>query len=350
MEEQKNIFPVNNLNGKITKILTGLIPQIYTDLKDDDHFDKKIDLIDDGNKISSSNFAEIRKIEIDGLHKVKLSIAYCQFFWLICDVCLKTIDHKIIEEECRKNKISISEYVHNNRKILEPFSRERVEYIQYCILNDLNFERIESYFKSSLDISNKDFHKVIKEEWKLAFSLVDPAIDLNLEDFSKINMKGDYVKGTNQAYCYGIAFILFHELSHYKLGHCQKNDATMSDEEGADDCAFWDIYSNVEDEEKFSVNVGMICVLFSFIFYDPEMKPDKDNVHPREDKRLFDIYKNIKNDNQKYTILIIELFNKWGKHFKIKGYPSITDKDESAIKEIESFLQSKTVFEVLRPR
>ena len=50
----------------------------------------------------------------------------------------------------------------------------------------------------------------------------------------------------------------------------------------------------------------MICVLFSLLYLNPDMI--EDGIHPREDKRIFDIYENIKDENIKFTLLIIHMF------------------------------------------
>ena len=41
-------------------------------------------------------------------------------------------------------------------------------------------------------------------------------------------------------YCFGITFILLHELSHFTLGHLHK-DEEITDETDADIAAFWEI-------------------------------------------------------------------------------------------------------------
>ena len=47
-------------------------------------------------------------------------------------------------------------------------------------------------------------------------------------------------------YCFGITFILLHELSHFTLGHLHK-DEEITDETDADIAAFWEINGSLAD-------------------------------------------------------------------------------------------------------
>ena len=45
---------------------------------------------------------------------------------------------------------------------------------------------------------------------------------VNIEKFAQINYTGKYTGKVNAMYCYGIAFVLLHELSHFSMGHLNK--------------------------------------------------------------------------------------------------------------------------------
>lgn len=105
------------------------------------------------------------------------------------------------------------------------------------------------------------------------------------------------------------------------------------------------MYCTLSDELKFSANVGILCALFSLLFLNPSMAKKEGDVHPREDKRIFDVYNSIKSDNPKYTLLLVRFFNAWAKGFSIKDYPSIATEDDNAVRQILQFLSSKEVFD-----
>lgn len=51
-------------------------------------------------------------------------------------------------------------------------------------------------------------------------------------------------------YCFGITFILLHELSHFTLGHLHK-DEEITDETDADIAAFWEIMVVLQNKDYF---------------------------------------------------------------------------------------------------
>ena len=91
----------------------------------------------------------------------------------------------------------------------------------------------------------------------------------------------------NSVYCYGVGFILLHELSHFELGHLDKTKEEKQDEIAADYAAFWNIYNDLNDRELFSANVGILCALFSLLMWNPKM--EEADVHPKESDRIFSI-------------------------------------------------------------
>lgn len=52
---------------------------------------------------------------------------------------------------------------------------------------------------------------------------------------------------------------------------------------------------SLAEQRLFSAYCGLICVLFSLLYLNPDKI--EDGIHPREDKRIFDIYENIKDEN-----------------------------------------------------
>ena len=58
-----------------------------------------------------SNVASIEKSADGLLSQVRLSSAYCQYFWLLCDVVLKILDRKVITAACTDHGISLKYFL-----------------------------------------------------------------------------------------------------------------------------------------------------------------------------------------------------------------------------------------------
>lgn len=90
---EHNKYPIHTLNANITailsKIITADIPGCINN-----GLSNEIRFIDECSYITCP--AEIVPSGLNGECYVKLSSAYCQFLWLLCDITLKTIDCNII--------------------------------------------------------------------------------------------------------------------------------------------------------------------------------------------------------------------------------------------------------------
>lgn len=320
-------YPIHRLNRNITQILGRIInADILGNIKKG--LRNEISFFDEGEHIS--DVAEIlpncSRIKTDEAY-VKLSSAYCQYLWLIDDYVLKTIDFKIIQDSCQQNGIAIADFkksitrvIHNSRIIPEFPGFDKMHYI--------------AYLKSVLPIiDSQDF----KNEFDLAMTFNDLSKPIDFPFLCEISMDGPYEQRTNTVYCYGIAFILLHELSHFSLKHLDK-EAVIKDEKDADINAFWNVYNDISDNEKFSANIGILCALFSLMMLNPYL--EENGVHPREDKRMFYVYDNIKEYDEKYTVLLIELFHLWAEKNNISRFPTQSGNREKDIEAIRSFLDS----------
>ena len=160
----------------------------------------------------------------------------------------------------------------------------------------------------------------------------------DINHFSKIDMKTPYAEKINSVYCFGICFILLHELSHFSLGHIDRDSQSVQDEIEADLASFWSIYSDISEDKRFSAICGILCALFSLLFLNPTM--ESDGIHPSEEDRIIAIYDSIKSDNPKYTILLVSLFTYWAKFHNIIDFPKDLQSTEKSINEIKSFLSN----------
>ncbi len=338
---EKYKFPVHSLDVNIAKILSSiasveLLGNIPKDLNN------KIRFFDEGEHISY--VAKISKDIITGLCTTRLSIAYCQFLWLISNVSLKNTEFSIILEECKAENKSITDFKNViDIELSESPSQLSQRLAPFGIPIDSYLDNLTNV-KALLACNG--FQKQQQLQLSMAFSLLNKEENIDYTLFDDIHNDKQYELKTNSVYCYGITFILLHELSHFELGHLDKQTEEMQDEKDADISAFWKIFVNVEETTKYSANIGIICALFSLLLMNPTLEGDE--THPREDNRIFQVYDDIKNENKKYGILIKHLFDYWGKYFSINGYPSGLPNNEDSLEEIRSFLNERTVFEVTR--
>lgn len=164
----------------------------------------------------------------------------------------------------------------------------------------------------------------------------DRKCPIETEGLKSINMNSKYSERTNSVYSYGIAFCMLHELAHHQLGHLEKIEE-MKDEVDADAKAFWNIYKDIQGEERFAANIGMLCVFFSFMMLNPTLKGD--SIHPREDKRMFAIYDEVVKENPKYTLLLVNMLDFWGKMNKIADYPKDLEPVDESVKKIKAYFK-----------
>lgn len=329
------MYPIHKLDRNVTHTLHDIISaDIVGNINKG--LQNKIDFIDEDAHIT--DVCEIVKNAIDGTCKVKLSAAFCQFFWFLSDICLKEIDLSIIKEECRKVNAGIKDYKREVEQILQ----HPMQYIWMMIQQfpGINPQQYLDYLSRSLQLlDEKKFEAEKKDELLMAMSILDDSQRINLEAIGNTNIDGLYEQKVNSVYCFGIAFVLLHELSHFALGHMEKPEGIIEDEINADLAAFWSIYSDINDNRRFSANIGILCVLFSLLVLNPTM--EEDGVHPREDQRIFDIYNNIKDENPKYTVLLVRLFMIWATLSNISDFPQVADEGVVSLQIIRDYFTTK---------
>lgn len=335
---EKIIYPIHKLDGNITAILQTIIS---ADIQGciNKGLSNEIQFIDEGTSITCP--AKIVPDKLNDCYYVQLSAAYCQYLWLLCDIALKSIDLDIILQECKKIGGNIEDYKTSVYKILD-LPKEELSDLLKTYGKEIHFDQFYDYLKRSLSIIDTErTTKEQKMDYCLLLQLVDNSKAIDIERYYQIDLDGAYEAKVNAMYCFGITFVLLHELSHFSLGHLNKYEEEENQELEADIAAFWNIYSSLAEAELFSANCGVLCVLLSLIFLNPNLSIDEDDCHPREDKRLFEIYDNIKEDNEKFALLIIHMFKLWKDFNDIKDFPELKDENlEKAINSIKEFLLS----------
>ena len=330
------MYPIRKLDRNINHILQDIISaDIEGNVNKGLH--NQIFFIDEDDHIS--DVCEIVKNPIDGTCIVRLSEAFCQFFWFISDICLKEIDLSIIKDECAKVSGTIEQYKQEVETIIQnPMRYFWLLLQQYPGLNPTQYL---DYLRCSMQLLDAKQHTANQQhEFQMAVSILDKSQTIDLAAISKTNIDGLYEQKVNSVYCFGITFILLHELSHFSLGHMDKLVAESEDEVDADLSAFWSIYSDINDARRFSANVGILCMMFTLLMLNPTMQ--EDGIHPREDKRIFDIYENIKDESPKYTVLLVRLFKIWADVYGVADFPQVYDDNEISLQIIRNYLANKT--------
>ena len=324
----QSLFPVQALNRNITEILkkitsAGILENVNKGLNNN------IEFIDVGKAIS--NVAEINPIN----KKVIISAAYCQYLWLMCSITIMEIDREVIVKVCEHFGIPLEQFLEDSVTIINTPKKQIQGQIS---LKGDDIDKYIEYLKTTPELLEEEGYLRRRENYiNLLCELTDKE-KFDINHFSKIDMKTPYAERINSVYCFGICFILLHELSHFSLGHLDKDAQSIQDEIDADFDSFWSIYSDISKDEKFSANCGILCALFSFLFRDPTMKSD--GIHPSEDDRIIAIYDIIKGDTPKYTILLVSLFTYWAKFHNIRDFPKDLQSTEKSINEIKSFLSN----------
>lgn len=323
------LYPVHSLNQNITSFLKNVISEDILDCVKSG-LKNEVELFDKGEHITKTLFIE--KCEDGVSSQVYLSSAYCQYFWLLCDIVLKLLDRKVVEESCLYSNISPDVFMKSVEETNKMTKEQVLPFLPDFYKPEV--ERYLAYLKIVPDLFVADFWERLEKEYELSISLCNRRMEIDIEAMNAIDMKGMYSERTNSVYCYGMAFCMLHELEHHRLKHLDKKEE-MQDEVDADAKAFWIYYKDIKGEERFSANIGMLCVFFSFLMLNPKLK--EDGIHPREDKRLFAIYDVIVKENPKYTLLLVDMLDLWSKLCEIKDYPKDLLPDKESVMKIKQY-------------
>ena len=328
----EKFYPVQKLNENINLVFKKIVSSDISG-NIESGLENEIRLIDIEEHIS--DVASIVRNPLTGKDIVTLSVAYCQFFWLIADVSLKTLDRLIIEESCAAAGCTIQQF----RQCIENTNTKQsdFQYFEWTQYVNIDVNKYLSYLQTVSEILVDDFWKQMDEEYAHALSIISPNIDIDIEAIKAYDIKSKYHERVNAVYCNGIAFILLHELSHHALGH-MSNELQKDDEENADMSAFWSIFSDITGEARFSANIGMLLVFYSFMYINPSLT--EDDTHPREDKRLFAVFDEIMDENEKYTTLVVKCLDFWAKLNDIQDYPLNLPCKKESIKTIKDFFNN----------
>ncbi len=329
MEDKKDLFPVLSLNQNITHAIKQIIS---ADISGAVHsgLNNEIKYTDLNSRVHTP--AEIVEDPLCGGCYVKLSASYCQYYWLLSDVILKWIDYNVMNEICISNGISMQDLSKQFEQAITLFSDVEKQYGDKFLGNYLNFAESVKDF-----IVDPHFIDKISKEFSHALELVNCSNEkIDTKDYYCYDMNLPYEQRVNAVYCYGIAFILLHEAAHFQLGHLSEKE-NYQQEIDADESAMWSIINDLKGQEKFTATCAIILMFFSLMLINPSLEGD--GIHPREDIRLFSAYDKLKEENDKYRLLIIGLFKLWS--INDPSFPKNLINSDASITEIRNYLERK---------
>ena len=310
-------FPIYRLNEAVTEAMSkmvslGIAGEISKGL------DPQIQFVDEsGGPLST--IAEI--IEVKGLHDsprhhVKISAAYAQILWMICSIALRNHDSFAIRNELHSmspeeqaqfmNEVQVGNTVTN-------YLRDLVDTKTTLELSTNMLNIIEVICKRSLT-QNK------------------------MEELHGYDMISDIGVRINGLYVYAMTFILLHEFSHHSLGHDLQAEGSIDEEVAADYNAFGAIYNDLNDAEKQTAMLGILCSLVSLIFINTNLS--NDNIHPKPIDRIFEFFDLIKQDYPKLAGLLCHLFYSWAVYVHDDNFPKQQNSYDETLAKIKDYLMT----------
>lgn len=257
----------------------------------------------------------LAEIHDDG--QVYLSLSFAQSIWNLCSVILKLVDYKIIEDEFLRNGIEIDQvYVELTDSGCTDY---RIKYL-VSLIDAPDWEEMYLFFETFLNKTQTD------------------------TDIAKLNsfdLYSPFFVKVSGMYSYALAFVLLHELFHLDKGHFEESCMLPdTDQEWqADDCAFDSFMKDLNGNDLKSSFYGTMAVLLSFFYLNPEL--NNNDIHPREDKRLFRQYHKIPFGETKEKIdKVVQLFlTKWASYTGFAKYSPLLNQSIT-VSEIEKYLNS----------
>lgn len=338
----QRLFP--NITADFQKYAALNIPEAFAmGLKNE------INVIDQDGPMT--DFAHISKNKAGNRFEVALSAAYCQVIWLLCDAMVCSADYQNILSICRQSNMSPEDLIaENNRILILPddvfLSEMKLSALQIPPTAE-SIKKFKDFIRhENVLLSAPDLGKRLEDELKAALSLLPGNGPLSPEVKATINsvdMSDNGYGGMVNGCCVkAVSFVLLHELSHCVLGHFSAKDI-MRIEAEADENAYKKMYDSCPAEERFTVGIGLLCSAFALLFSNPTMKHRCTDIHPREDRRILAVYDHIMKGATpehaiKYAIMLLYLFNFWGRCFKIPGYQQLPTEDSASVTRLRDFL------------
>ncbi|MDE5786329.1 MAG: hypothetical protein K2H98_07335 [Duncaniella sp.] len=221
--------------------------------------------------------------------EVKLSAAFCQFTWFICDIVLKLADRAVLQEGADMRNGGLNQFIKDSLKELKKSG---------------NHPEVGKYYDCVEMFGRPIFKTRLLEEVDLCSRLLSQKTKrLAMMPFQRFKPHGKYEQRVNSTYLYAIALVLLHERGHYDLGHMNTWEQKIEQESDADQSAIWISLLSDAKDRRFSMNCGILLGFFATLMHGANIPDDPANPHPDAHQRLTDFYNIVKAENPKYTVL-----------------------------------------------
>ena len=233
-------YPIKCLHDNVSQLIASL-KGVDVKTASEGGFDSKVFETDTKGRIT-----ETSRIYNN---TVRLSMAFCQYLWIFCKIGIMFADNDLINEfvdemteDERLNYYKELEIARKNKDLDIKGIREAL-YADSVLCRKNVLQTTYELVSYAKEIKENGASDELKD--KLFYLIQDPIFSI----------------GANGAYTYALAFILLHEFSHFELQHNQV-EGPKEDELEADFSAFWNLYSEVKDEQEArTVIMGMVCSL-----------------------------------------------------------------------------------------
>ena len=243
-DEGEGVFPeIRGVVNSIIPIFYKICPQIKDELKDAEelqNFQQAIHYICDGCRIH--NVAEIVWDGDKDERYISVYETFLPLFWSLCYFVLYTYDN------CYAKKVQSGDYE-----------------------GKINFDEPGAQLAQKL--------------WTFGCNLKS-RVNSWPEECPKPVDHDDLVEKANALFCYGMSFILYHEVGHLLNWHLDKGPSIQNEQE-ADDFAIEKClaYDPEDSNEYETMKNGIVLALISLCLLDPSAGGD-DMIHPNTEDRL----------------------------------------------------------------
>lgn len=233
-------YPIKCLHDNVSQLIASL-KGVDVKTASENGFDSKVFETDTRGRITETSHIYNNTVSI--------SIAFCQYLWIFCKIGIMFSDNDLV-----------------NEAVEEMTEDERLKFYKEL---EIARKNKDSNIKGIKDALYADSVLCRKNVLETTYELVIYAKEIK-ENGASDELKDklfNYIQdpifsiGANGAYTYALAFILLHEFSHFELEH-NRVEGPKGDELEADFSAFWNLYSEVkDDQEARTVIMGMVCSL-----------------------------------------------------------------------------------------
>lgn len=233
-------YPIKCLHDNVSQLIASL-KGVDVKTACESGFDSKVFETDTRGRITETSHIYNNTVSI--------SMAFCQYLWIFCKIGIMFSDNDLVNEvieemteDERLNFYKELETARNNKDSDITGIREAL-YADSVLCRKNVLQTTYELISYAKEIKENGASDELKD--KLYNVIQDPIFSI----------------GAIGTYTYAIVFILLHEFSHFELEHNQV-EGPKEDELEADFSAFWNLYSEVKDEQEArTVIMGMVCSL-----------------------------------------------------------------------------------------